>query len=298
MSGKESKRSGRSVVRHDYNKVNSEGFVGIEELEDPAEYQTSHETGGEDVSEMVSHVSASRTSTSEETLASLESEYKSLVKEEEELQREAQISKLKKKIARKQKSVAELRGEPVKKVNDSKITLQNLRKKKKLRAKAQKELKSYGLASESETDSDLESSSDSTESGNNLKTSKSAEDENSKKKNSKTVDTDSGSDSESSSDSDSSVSHKKKSRKYKKKSGISAKSSDHVKFRQKYPQAYLRYEHVSAKVSFDSLEFNFICGWGIGNHFSVYNQKEGKRSKIRTFETFNVFKQLIRFSNY
>ena len=50
----------------------------------------------------------------------------------------------------------------------------------------------------------------------------------------------------SSSDSDS---DEKKKKKKHKKSGIKAKASDSVKFPQKYPQAFLRYEFVSSNVT-------------------------------------------------
>lgn len=49
--------------------------------------------------------------------------------------------------------------------------------------------------------------------------------------------------------------------KKKKKSGIYAKSSDSVRFRQRYPQAHLRFDYVSSNISFDKLDLNlFIAG--------------------------------------
>ena len=61
----------------------------------------------------------------------------------------------------------------------------------------------------------------------------------------------------SSSDSDS---DEKKKKKKHKKSGIKAKASDSVKFPQKYPQAFLRYEFVSPNVTFEKLNLNlFVC---------------------------------------
>ena len=58
-----------------------------------------------------------------------------------------------------------------------------------------------------------------------------------------------------SSDSSSSSDQKKKK---KKKSGIRAKASDTVRFPQKYPQAYLRYEYTSSNISFEKLDFNLF----------------------------------------
>ena len=61
--------------------------------------------------------------------------------------------------------------------------------------------------------------------------------------------------------SDSSSSADKKKKRKKKKSGIKAKASDTVRFPQKYPQAYLRYEYTSSSISFEKLDFNlFIAG--------------------------------------
>ena len=64
---------------------------------------------------------------------------------------------------------------------------------------------------------------------------------------------------DSSSDSDlcSSSSKKKKG----KRSGIRAKASNSVKYPQKYPQAYLRFEFVSSNVSFEKIDLNlFVAG--------------------------------------
>jgi len=87
-------------------------------------------------------------------------------------------------------------------------------------------------------------------------------------------DTDSSSDSDSSSeessDSDSAsidssvhecVKKAKKNKKHKTKSGITSKSSDSVKNKQKYPHAQLRFDFVSKNISFDKIEFNlFVAG--------------------------------------
>lgn len=55
---------------------------------------------------------------------------------------------------------------------------------------------------------------------------------------------------------------KRRKRKIKrKKSGIRAKASDTVRFPQKYPQAYLKYEFISSNISFEKLDMNlFIAG--------------------------------------
>ena len=66
----------------------------------------------------------------------------------------------------------------------------------------------------------------------------------------------------SSSDSDdSNESKKKKKSKRKIKSGIKARASDSVRKSQRYPQAQLRFEFVSANVTFDKLDLNlFVAG--------------------------------------
>lgn len=66
----------------------------------------------------------------------------------------------------------------------------------------------------------------------------------------------------SSSDSDESNENKKKKKSKKKiKSGIKAKASDSVRKSQRYPQAQLRFEFVSANVTFDKLDLNlFVAG--------------------------------------
>lgn len=66
----------------------------------------------------------------------------------------------------------------------------------------------------------------------------------------------------SSSDSDESNENKKKKKSKKKiKSGIKAKASDSVRKSQRYPQAQLRFDFVSANVTFDKLDLNlFVAG--------------------------------------
>ena len=62
-------------------------------------------------------------------------------------------------------------------------------------------------------------------------------------------------------DSDESDSDSSDEKSKKKKSGIMSHSSDHVLHRQKYPQAYLRFEHVSARTTFEKLDINlFVAG--------------------------------------
>ena len=225
-------RSGRTTNRLDYGKVNSEG-LGDDTSDNPFGEGA---VGGEPFRKL---------STSEETIATLERELSALNQTEAEIQQQAKISSLKAKIQDKKKSISEAKGE--------KITLKELRNNTELRKKVNKKMRASGLLSNSESDS---SASDSeTESSESLR---SHPKKLSKKK--KFVESDTYSDSESSSSSSNS-SKKRKSKKYKQKSGISAKSSDHVKFRQKYPHAYLRYEHVNSRVTFDSMEMNlFVAG--------------------------------------
>ncbi|XP_053399112.1 uncharacterized protein LOC128556961 [Mercenaria mercenaria] len=129
--------------------------------------------------------------------------------------------------------------------SEGRVTINTLRKNSKLSKKVNQQMKQLGLTdpdldvsnsdsdSESETDSSTTSSSDS-------------------------------SDTESSSDSEieTKKKHKKSTKKSKsKKSGIKAKSSDKVKFAQKYPHSQLRYEFVSRHISFQDLNLNlFVAG--------------------------------------
>ncbi|XP_053372865.1 uncharacterized protein LOC123546354 [Mercenaria mercenaria] len=134
----------------------------------------------------------------DETLALLQSQLQSLDQEEEELRKDAEITKLQKRIEQKKKSVADLR----------------------------------------ESDSSSEASGSESNKPDSEKVSKEKKPKKNKKKSKKSsgkyqnYEDDSSSDETSSSDSSSSKESKRKHKKHKNKSGISAKSSDHVKYRQ------------------------------------------------------------------
>ena len=109
------------------------------------------------------------------------------------------------------------------------VDLNALRKDKKLREKARKELKFLALLSDSEADGSDGSSSESYF--------------------------------DSSSDNAKSESKKKKKKHRTKKSGINAKASDRVKHPQKWPHSHLQFEFVNKQVKYDELDFKlFVAG--------------------------------------
>lgn len=117
--------------------------------------------------------------------------------------------------------------------SDDDVNIKDLRKDEKLRKMVRKELVSLGL--ESEDSSSDSSSSDSSESSSSDTSSVSSK---ANKKN-----------------------KKKKKKSHKKKSGISVKSSDKVKFPQSWPHSHLQFEYVNKRVKFDDLDFKlFIAG--------------------------------------
>ncbi|XP_060556861.1 uncharacterized protein LOC132717416, partial [Ruditapes philippinarum] len=113
------KKSSRVTLRHDYGKLNSEGF-GWEQSEIPSDNEVVVVGNG---AKEGGHSSSTgrKLSQSDETLLLLENEYESLVREEEELQNEARINKLKKKISLKRKSLAELRVSRLNRLRNPKI---------------------------------------------------------------------------------------------------------------------------------------------------------------------------------
>jgi hypothetical protein len=125
------------------------------------------------------------------------------------------------------------------------LTIKDLRGLKKLKKEAKKESKKIGLfsSSESEVCSDDSSDSDISSSSN---------------------DVESSSDSEEESVQGSSYKKKKLVNKHKKsckKSGIVQKSSDKIRYKQRYPHSQLRYEFVSHDISFQNLDLNlFVAG--------------------------------------
>ena len=143
-------------------------------------------------------------------------------------------------------------------MSDNDITINHLRKSKKLHKLVRKDLKKLGLDNVSDnsvnSDTQLDSKSGSAEilsKSSKKHTTDAAQ---------KSSDTDTFI-SFDSSDSSSSSSDKKKKKKKdkKKKSGIRAKAYDTVHVPQKYPQAYLKYEFTSSNLSFQSLEMNLFC---------------------------------------
>jgi hypothetical protein len=236
----------------------------------------------------------------------LENEYESLVREEEERKNEARINNLKKKISHKRKYLAELRCDNLDLSPElASCTLQDLRKNKNLKLKAKKELKKTGLL---ESSSDSESESSDSEQSYKLKKEKSG-------KKSKSYHDDGSSDSEQSyklkkeksgkksksyhddgsSDSDTSDYSIKKSS-YSKKSGISSKSSDHVKFQQKYPHAFLRYEHVNSSVQFESLEMNLFVARELEIISQSTTKKKEREARLEFLKRFMYLNNSYEFS--
>ena len=202
-------------------------------------------------------------------------------KEEELLKKRNEADSLRRQIAAQQSTNAKLRGMPndgsnnekhlksknkpkkssipqTDNLSDNDITLNHLRKSKKLRKLVKKDLKKLGLDSMSDnsvnSDTDSKSGSAGVVSNSSKKLSTVAA-----KKSSDTDTSISFDSSDSSSSSSSDKKKKKKKKDKKKKSGIRAKASDTVHFPQKYPQAYLKYEFTSFNLSFQSLEMNLFC---------------------------------------
>lgn len=229
----------------------------------------------------------------EEELALLQRQLEAAKKEEELLKKRSQADELRRQIASQQKVNGQLRGMPnstsiqiesrVKKLQpkdtskkssdiikteipgEADIDINTLRKSKNLRKVVKKELNRLGLADNISSDNSLNSDTDlrGISADNLSNTSKS------KKKNGSNVPKSSAESelslsyesSDSSSESDSEKLKKKKKKDKKKKSGIRAKASDTVRFPQKYPQAYLKYEFISSNISFEKLDMNlFIAG--------------------------------------
>ncbi|XP_053402730.1 uncharacterized protein LOC128558015 [Mercenaria mercenaria] len=201
MSGSENRKSGRPTTRHDYGKVNEIGF-GDDDTGNPSE-NSDNQDGATAIFSPVKNKK-------DETLALLQSQLQSLDQEEEE-------------IEQKKKSVADLRGENknFNSVEDSKISLKDLRNDKKLRSEASKKLKETGLVSESNSESDISSEDSGSESDkqDSEKVSKEKKSKKNKKKSKKSssknkhYEDDSSSDETSSSDSSSSKESKRKHKK-------------------------------------------------------------------------------------
>ena len=202
-------------------------------------------------------------------------------KEEELLKKRNEADSLRRQIAAQQSTNAKLRGMPndgsnnekhlksknkpkkssipqTDNLSDNDITLNHLRKSKKLRKLVKKDLKKLGLDSMSDNSVNSDTDSKSGSAGVLSKSSKKLSTVAAQK--SSDTDTSISFDSSDSSSSSSSDKKKKKKKKdIKEKSGIRAKASDTVRFPQKYLQAYLKYEFTSSNLSFQSLEMNLFC---------------------------------------
>jgi len=207
----------------------------------------------------------------DEETRQLQEELRALEKEEEHLRRERKKEDLRRKVEEKKKTVSRLQGETKHSKHSSrgsaveenanspvkeKVDIKDLRKDKGLRAKDKKIMRMTGVDTFAESSS--ESVSSDSESGTEGRASSddTARGRSKKKKSAKKSKRRSSASSDSSSESTDNLSKSKK-----KKSGILSRPSDHVKYRQKYPQAFLRFEHVNSKVSFEKLEFNlFVAG--------------------------------------
>lgn len=200
-------------------------------------------------------------------MSKMEEELKQLQEEEEMLRKSQSLRNMRQELAEKKKAVQKLRGKnttidspvdivkpktsawsmpeiarssinhqfDIRSVNDNEVTVQSLRKDNELKRLVRKELSKLGLKSEdSSEDSSSSSSSSSDSSEEDIYTSECSLRQQKKKK---------------------------KKKHHKKKSGINAKSSDKVKFPQKWPHAHLQFEFVNKQVKFDELDFKlFIAG--------------------------------------
>ena len=196
----------------------------------------------------------------DDDLAIMKEEMRQLQEEERNLMKRAEVDTMRRRLEEQRKKVKQLRGrddictglrdlasereksdlrsrsgpgENISQcgsdIDSENITLDTLRKDKKLRNRVKKELKKCGIVSNSSSDS--ESSDESY-----FDSSDSKSDQSSKKK-------------------------KKQKKHKKKKSGINAKASDRVKNPQKWPHSHLQFEHVNKQVKFDELNFQlFVAG--------------------------------------
>ena len=222
----------------------------------------------------------------------LKAELEALKQQEVLLQTRAESDQLRKQLAVQRAKVAKLRGNNIETesrakigenarklkktvsqknqsqtlLDDNDIDIVKLRKNKHLKKRVRKQMKKLGLDDNSDADesqiSDSESDVNLSESEAEIsQISKISRNRKSKKsRKGKKICKSSDSDSNLSFSSSNSDSDKKKKKNKHKKSGIKAKASDSVKFPQKYPQAFLRYEFVSENVSFEKLDLNlFVC---------------------------------------
>ena len=203
-----------------------------------------------------------------EQISAMKKELEALNQEEERLRQRKEADDLRRQLADKKRAVASLRGKITQSMEgdlgDSKgVNIETLRKSKRLRHRVNKQIKELGLFSCDEQSSQSGVSSKSEEEVSQVDESEVEKDYSGKKKVKKAASQysfSSTSDSQSSYDASSDEKVKKKHKK-KIKSGIKAKASDSVKRCQKYPQAHLRFEFVSANVTFEKLDFNlFVAG--------------------------------------
>ena len=196
----------------------------------------------------------------DEEIERMQREMASLEEESKMLQKSQAVREMRLKLTEKRKEVQKLRGiqlatpveqfkhKPKRKTkckqkhssqvnicNDnsesSEIDIGNLRKDENLKRLVKKELANLGLSPGKDSTTSSESTS--------------------------TSSSDHSSDTNDNTDRKS----KKKKKTHKKKSGISAKASDRVKFPQKWPHAHLQREYVSKHVKFEELDFKlFIAG--------------------------------------
>ncbi|XP_053372608.1 uncharacterized G-patch domain protein DDB_G0278987-like isoform X2 [Mercenaria mercenaria] len=149
------------------------------------------------------------------------------------------------------------------------LNINDLRKIPGLKKKTIQELSKLGILEDSSTsDSDILSSSESS----------------------------SLNSSESKSDSSSSSSNKKKSKSKKKKSGIKSKSSDSVTYKQRYPQAHLRFDFVSHNIEFNNLEINLFVAGEIEIISSSKTSKTEKQGRLELLKRLMYLNSVYDFS--
>ena len=249
-----SSRSRRDIQRVDYKSLNSVGFVnsamsnsGEESNTTQSESEMIGATGC--VCELFDGDVDPELSQLRQAVAEKESEKQRLIENEKK--------KLRAQLNKSAHDVAQLQAKKQKQGTKSEITINSLRKDKKLRSKVAAQLKKLTVNDSSDSEYDTADSSFS-----------------------------SGSDAESESDSDYSFSSKKshssRNKKHKKskskKSGIKSKASDKVRFPQRWPHANLQFEYVNKNVAFQDLSFALL----VAGELEIISDSKSEERKGRT----------------
>lgn len=282
-------RPKRNMPKVDYKKMHSGELSEVGFYEE--EFDTAHSDPFESQSE-AEEIAAPPSIDPEVEMQQIRERLSKLDEEETLLKKSQELRRMREELKKKEQSVKKLRGRPsndslqkltmptnskqakskhkrseVKvesKSSDTDINIQDLRNDDKLRKMVRKELVNLGLESDGGSSS---SASETAESSSN-----------------------SSSGTSSSSDSKSHKKHKKK-KSNKKKSGISAKASDKVKYPQKWPHSHLQFEYVNKQVKYDELDFKlFIAG-----ELEIISEESLPRSERKG--RLNLLKKIVYYSN-